>query len=191
MRFLGRVVVAAAVVVAACGASEPAPSARNGDLVDEAQLVPAAVTTKAAMVADAAGTRDAATVAALAGTGFEFDFERPEITFAQHLEGAASAGLLGQLEVVAMSAPGRRLSPFGNGTVQELWVFPAIALEVATEWTDAEIEHGMGAGFLTAATLAEYQAADAYLGFSIGFSPEGEWVFFTDGRVGWTPPTPR
>ncbi len=152
------------------------------------QQAPAAVVRAAAAVAAAARTGDARTVAALGIKGFEFDLKRPDMSLEQYLESGPDGSLLDRLQLVLGFAPGRRLSPFGNGTMQELWVYPALAIVAPSEWSEAEISDAIDKGLFTATELAEYRAKGAYLGFSAGFSPDGDWTFFTSARVARTPP---
>ena len=151
--------------VTACGSSAPIRSPLAGDVLG----VPRAVIESAESIAAAARREDLARVGALAGAG------KP----------------LPELAVVLDFAPGRRLSPFGNGAVQELWVFPALALIPVSEWTEADINAALSRGLVSADQLAEYRAADIYLGYSVGMTPEGGWVFCTAGRVAETRDNPR
>lgn len=175
--------MAALGIVAACGDS----GASSATTVDDRFIVPEVVVERAKVIAAAASAGDPQQVASFAAEGFEFDFDRPELTLVEHLELSQDEDILGRLEVILDSVPGRRLSPFGNGTVQELWVYPGLALDLASDWTDLQIEQALSSGLFSADELLEYQAADAYLGFSVGLTPEGEWIFFTSGRVGLTP----
>ncbi len=169
---------ALSVTLAACGASDAVTAPPENE-------VPVAVTETAYAIAAAARSGDSGQVAALADSGFEFDFARPDVTLEEYL--VADPELLERLEQLLESTPGRRQSPFGNGTVQVLWVYPALALNLASEWSEEQIQGALDAGLFTVDELAEYVAADAYLGFSVGISPTGEWTFFTAGRVGETP----
>jgi len=168
--------------VAACGSSD-APRASSAE---DGIGVPQAVIASANTISDLASGGDPERVAAVAVSGFEFDFERPDVTLGEHL-GSGDGELLRRLVVVLDSAPGRRQSPFGNGAVQELWVYPALALELVSDWTEEDIDEALSSGLFSSDELAEFQIADAYLGYSVGLTPEGDWVFFTEGRVGRTP----
>ena len=166
----------------ACGSSGAPPVS----LAEDTFAVPQAVIVSANTISEAASGGDPERVGALAAPGFEFDFERPDVTLAEHL-GLDDGEILRRLVLVLDSAPGRRQSPFGNGEVQELWVYPSLALELVSDWTEEDIHEALSSGLFSSDELAEFQIADAYLGHSVGLTPEGDWVFFTEGRVGRTP----
>jgi hypothetical protein len=135
----------------------------------------------------AARSGDAERVAALAHSDFEFDFSRPDRSLLEHLTAKSQSGLLDRLELILGFAPGRRLSPYGNGTMQELWVYPALALDAPANWPGAMVEEALELGLFSSVEFQEYQEEGAYLGFSAGLTPEGDWIFFTRGRVSLTP----
>jgi len=66
-------------------------------------------------------------------------------------------------------------------------VYPALALEPVSDWAPEDIKEALTIGLFSSDELTEYMAEDAYLGHSVGLTPEGEWVFFTEGRVSRTP----
>ena len=182
-RLVGVFLLAVALApAAACGSSDAPPPSTVAVLV----AVPQAVLTSVSIIADAARGGDPELVADLAAAGFEFDFARPDVALLDYL-GSDDGELLRRLVAVLESAPGRRQSPFGNGAIQELWVYPALALEPVSDWAPQDIDEALVTGLFSSEELAAYIAADAYLGYSVGVTPEGEWVFFVEGQVSNTP----
>ena len=44
---------------------------------------------------------------------------------------------------------------------------------------------------MSVAQLIQFESDDAYRGFSVGFTEDGEWAFFLDTRVSRTPPNAK
>jgi hypothetical protein len=49
------------------------------------------------------------------------------------------------------------------------------------------VNEALERGLFSSVEFQEYQNEGAYLGFSAGLTPEGDWIFFTPGRVSLTP----
>jgi len=167
----------------ACSGIQDSPNTASGGATEVPQSV---LETVEAIVA-AAGSGDPKRVATLAHSGFEFDFSRPDLSLLEHLMAGSQSGLLGRLELILGFSPGRRLSPYGNGTIQELWIYPGLALDAPENWSGAMVNEALERGLFSTTELEEYRKEGAYLGFSAGLTPEGDWVFFTPGRVSLTP----
>lgn len=171
------------VLAVACGGVPDTPDTASG----KATEVPRSVLEAVETIVAAAGSGDPERVAALAHSGFEFDFSRPDLSLLEHLMAGSQSGLLGRLELILGFLPGRRLSPYGNGTIQELWIYPGLALDAPEDWSGAMVSEALERGLFSRAELEEYRIEGAYLGYSAGLTPEGDWVFFTPGRVSLTP----
>jgi|TARA_B100000959_G_scaffold283483_1_gene352512 hypothetical protein len=180
--YLFQFVVVLLLVTAACGEAPSTLGLRTEGLGD----VPQPVLQAAGQIATAARVGDPTGVAELAHSGFEFDFSRPDTTLLEHLTAGATSGLLDRLELVLTFTPGRRLSPYGNGAVQELWVYPALALDPPADWSKVVVDDAIERGLFSSTELDEYLREGAYLGFSVGLTPEGDWTFFTSGQVSHT-----
>tara|TARA_B100000959_G_scaffold211035_1_gene221795 strand:- start:1086 stop:1613 length:528 start_codon:yes stop_codon:yes gene_type:complete len=167
----------------ACGGVPDTPDTASG----KATEVPRSVLEAVETIVAAAGSGDPERVAALAHSGFEFDFSRPDLSLLEHLMAGSQSGLLGRLELILGFSPGRRLSPYGNGTIQELWIYPGLALDAPEDWSGAMVSEALERGLFSPAELEEYRNEGAYLGYSAGLTPEGDWIFFTPGRVSLTP----
>lgn len=142
----------------------------------------------AGVVADAAQNNDVLGLAQLAGDDLVFELSHPDISFAEYLDSIVDQRPLQKMVAMTEFSPALRLSPLGDGTVQRLWVYPGIAISSPTCWSSDDKRLGLSSGLFSMQELARYEIADAYLGFSVGFTAEGEWVFFLKDRVSRTPP---
>ena len=167
----------------ACGGTPETPDTASG----RATEVPAPVLEAVEGIVAAARSGNPEGVAALAHSGFEFDFSRPDLSLLEHLTAGSQSGLFDRLELILGFTPGLRLSPYGNGTIQELWVYPGLALDAPADWSGAMVNEALERGLFSSVEFQKYQNEGAYLGFSAGLTPEGDWIFFTPGRVSLTP----
>lgn len=145
----------------------------------------------AAVVADAAQNNDVSVLTQLTGNDFVFDLSHPDISFSEYLDSIVDQRPLQKLTAVLEFSPALRLSPLGDGTAQRLWVYPGIAISSPTCWSSDDKKLGLSLGLFSEQELARYEVADAYLGFSVGFTEGGEWVFFVKDRVSLTPPNAK
>lgn len=180
-------VAIALLAVGACRSSSISVTPKRA-VESATQVPPTAVVKSAAIVDAAARSGRPSDVAPLGSTGFEFDLKRPDISFEQALESSPDGAILEQLHVILASVPAKRLSPFGNGAMQELWIFPAFAVTEPDNWSEMDVSDAIDHGLFTASEVAEYKRLGAYAGYSAGFRPDGEWVFFVSSRVARTPP---
>lgn len=139
-------------------------------------------------VLTAAENDDVAELHSLAGSHLIVDVSRQSMTLDEFLREKELSKPLDKIIAAMSFDPGLRLSPLGNGTVQRIWVYPGIAITSPTCWTDNDTQSAIDQSLFTYADLSQFEREDAYLGFSVGFTEDGEWAFFLETRVSRTPP---
>ena len=143
---------------------------------------------EAMRVLAAAQSGDMGKLRSLAGDHVIVDVSRQSMTLEEFLTTKSSLRPLDKIIAAMSFEPGLRLSPLGNGTVQRLWVYPGFAITSPTCWSDEDKQSALDQSLMSVAQLDQFESDDAYRGFSVGFTEDGEWAFFLDTRVSRTPP---
>ncbi|MDA0298455.1 MAG: hypothetical protein O3A54_07180 [Actinobacteria bacterium] len=143
---------------------------------------------EAMRVLTAAQSGDIGQLRSLAGDHVIVDVSRQSMTLDEFLSTKSSQRPLDKIIAAMSFEPGLRLSPLGDGTVQRLWVYPGFAITSPTCWSDEDKQSALDQSLMSVAQLDQFESDDAYRGFSVGFTEDGEWAFFLDTRVSRTPP---
>lgn len=146
---------------------------------------------QATRVLTAAKNKDLERLRLLAGDHVIFDVARQTMTLDEFLSIKSSLNPLDKIVAAMSFEPGLRLSPLGNGTVQRIWVYPGFAITSPTCWSDQDKESALNQSLMSVEQLDQFEDEDAYRGFSVGFTEEGEWAFLVDTRVSRTPPNAK
>lgn len=144
--------------------------------------VPEPVAAAASRLSQAAASGD--TQLLIEATGTEFVLNLTNDDGQESVELALADPVVQKpLEALLETGPERRLAPLGDGSVQELWIYPGLALGAPDTWSSSDISELVERGVINGDELRESRDVGWYLGMSAGFAPDGRWVFLVRDRV--------